>query len=152
MSVRVSVHLSLLAISPCFDNQVLAPETHASVMVGVAPTRLDVSLHVMAKAVLCNVHVDCDLLNRVHQADREMLSLQKARTDGRVSKSGRQADTRLRKIFHKLRKILTFERETVKIISFNLILLILTHFFCVLLSFWQIIMRKFCWLDILTAQ
>ena len=46
----------------------------------------------------------------------------------RVSKSGRHAYACLRKIVHNLRKILAFERETVKITSFNLILLILTIF------------------------
>ena len=40
----------------------------------------------------------------------------------RVSKSGRHAVARLRKIVHKLRKILAFEQVTVKITSFNLIL------------------------------
>ena len=66
-------------------------------------------------------------------------------TDGssRVSKSGRHTDARLRNIFHKLRKILHFECETVKITSFNLILLILTHFFCVLCSFRHIFMHKY---------
>ena len=39
----------------------------------------------------------------------------------RVSKSGRHADARLHKIFHKLREMLAFERKTVKITSFNLI-------------------------------
>ena len=55
----------------------------------------------------------------------------------RVSKSGRHADAHLRKTFHKVRKILAFERTIVKITYFNQILLILTHFFCVhlLLSF-----------------
>ena len=53
----------------------------------------------------------------------------------RVSKSGRHADARLRKIVYKLRKILASERGTVKITSFNLILLILTHFFCFFMAF-----------------
>ena len=46
---------------------------------------------------------------------------------GRVSKSGRHADARLRKIIHNLRKMMAFERKTVEITSFNLILLILTQ-------------------------
>ena len=45
-----------------------------------------------------------------------------------VSKSGR---TRLRKMFHNLRKILAFEHKTVKNTSFNLILLISMQFFSV---------------------
>ena len=36
-------------------------------------------------------------------------------TSHRVSKSGRHADARLRNIFHKLRKILDFKRETEKL-------------------------------------
>ena len=53
----------------------------------------------------------------------------------RVSKSGRHTDMHLRKMFHNVRKILPFERKTVKITSFNLISLILMHFFCVLWPF-----------------
>ena len=67
----------------------------------------------------------------------------------RVSKSGKHSDTRLSKIFHNLRKILAFERKTEKVIftSFNLILLILTHFFCVLWPF-RYIFKRFFWLEI----
>ena len=43
--------------------------------------------------------------------------------------------------------------DTVKITSFDLFLLIMTNlFFCVLWLFRHIFMRKFFWLDILTAQ
>ena len=49
----------------------------------------------------------------------------------------------LRKIFHNLRKIPAFECKTVKINYFNLILLILMHFFYVLWPFWQIFMHFF---------
>ena len=48
-----------------------------------------------------------------------------------VSKSSRQTDARLRENFHNLRKIMAFVGETVKITPSNLILGILTHFFCV---------------------
>ena len=72
--------------------------------------------------------------------------------DYRVSKSGRHADARLRKIFHNMRKVLAFECDTVKITSFNLILLILTHFLCVLWPFRHIFMSNFFWLDILSVQ
>ena len=70
----------------------------------------------------------------------------------RVSKSGRHTDACLRKIFHNLRKILAFKRETVKSTSFNRILLILTHFFCALWPFRHLFMRNFFWLKILPAQ
>ena len=70
----------------------------------------------------------------------------------RVFKSGRHADTRLRKFVNNLRKIMAFERETVKITYFNLILLVLTHFFCVLWPFRHIFVRQFFWPEILIAQ
>ena len=54
--------------------------------------------------------------------------------------------------FHNLRKILAFERKTVKITSFNLILLILMHFFCVLWPFLHIFVSNFFWLEVLPAQ
>ena len=57
-------------------------------------------------------------------------------------KSGRHADARLRKIVQNLRKILVFERGNVKITSFNLIFLILTHLFCVVWHFWHIFMHN----------
>ena len=47
------------------------------------------------------------------------------------STSGIHTDARLCKISHNLKKILAFEGITEKIISFNLILMILSHFFCV---------------------
>ena len=43
---------------------------------------------------------------------------------------------------------MAFERKTVKITSFNLNLLILTHFFCVSLPFWHIFMRYILRLEI----
>ena len=61
-----------------------------------------------------------------------------------VSKSG----SWLKKLFHNLRKILAFQRKTVKITSFNLILLGLMHFFCVLWHFRHIFIHNFCWLAI----
>ena len=75
----------------------------------------------------------------------------------RVSKSSRHTICRhtkdhLRKIFHNLRKNLAFEQETVKFTSFNLTLLIISHFFCVLWLFRHIFMHNFFWLDILSAQ
>ena len=54
----------------------------------------------------------------------------------------------LRKIFHNLLEILAFERTN----YFNLILLILTYFFCVLLPFLHIFMSNCFWLDIMPAQ
>ena len=60
----------------------------------------------------------------------------------RVSKSGRHADARLR-------KILAFERKTVKITSFNLILLISLFLCCV--AFPAHFHAQFIWLDILPA-
>ena len=52
----------------------------------------------------------------------------------RVSKSRRHTSAQ---------RFLGFERKTVKITSFNLILLILTHIFCVLCSFRHTFMRKY---------
>ena len=61
----------------------------------------------------------------------------------RVSKSDRHAYARLRKYFHNLRKILAFEHKTIKVTSSNLILLILTHFVCVIWPFQHIFMHTF---------
>ena len=74
--------------------------------------------------------------------------------DSTVSKYGRHADARLHKNFHNLRKIVAFEQKTLtkKNTSFNLILLILMHFFSVLWPFRHIFMRNFSWLDIVPAK
>ena len=58
----------------------------------------------------------------------------------RVSKNGRLTDTRLRKIFYNLRKILAFKRKTVKKLP---CLPILTHFLCVLWPLRHISMQHF---------
>ena len=64
-------------------------------------------------------------------ADPYYLSIQY----NRLSKSGRHTDTRLRKFFHNLRKILDFDRKTVKITSFNLVLLTFNALFLCFMAF-----------------
>ena len=73
-------------------------------------------------------------------------------SSARDSKSSRHAGARLRNIFHKLRKILYFERETVKITSFNLILLILTHFSVYYVLSGTFSCANIFWPDIMSAQ
>ena len=52
----------------------------------------------------------------------------------------------------RLRKILAIERQTVNFTSVNLILLILTHFLCVLWPSRHIFMSNFFWLEIFSVQ
>ena len=58
----------------------------------------------------------------------------------RVFKRGRHTDGRLGRNFHNRHKILAFERKTVKIIYFNLLLM---HFFCVLWPLPHIFVQNF---------
>ena len=70
----------------------------------------------------------------------------------RVSKNGRQTDACQRKIFLNLRKILAFERETVKISSFNMIFTDFDTLFLCFMAFpahfyAQLFYRTFCLLN-----
>ena len=72
--------------------------------------------------------------------------------ESRVYKSDIHTDAHMCKISHNLHKILPFEHKTVKVTSFNLVLLILMQFFCVLWPFRYIFMHNIFWLDILSAK